>query len=98
MYPMIGIGMPIFSETEWVEFHHDGSIKIKSQLPTPLGGRISDSVKKLDLAAKLGGLVHGVWVANLLGRPRGGRGWFRPPWFGGVGCSCRLAILILHAL
>ena len=40
-------------------------------------------------------VVHEVWVADLIGRPRGDGERFRPIWFGGVGCSLRLAFFTL---
>ena len=86
----------MFWEAEWGEFHHAGSEGNRS--PAPLGGKISNSVKTtpLDPCCKTRRLssmgwsaaVREVWVASLVGRPRGGGGRFRLPWFGGVGCSC----------
>ena len=36
-------------------------------------------------------VVREVSMADLIGRPRGDGGRFRPPWLVGVGCSLRLA-------
>ena len=43
-------------------------------------------------------VVREVWVASLVGRPRGGGGRFRLPWLGGVGCSWGsvLCVVVLY--